>query len=123
MKETNDDDLSRKLKAWTAPEAPPRLDARVLGMYESGAWKTTWWGRLMTGSVRVPIPVALAACLLFAVTLAVALRPARGVTPAAPESISAPPRPEPDVHAADAFVGFEPAKEMKVTILDRGDMR
>jgi len=126
MTEKDQDDLSRRLKTWVAPETPPRVDQRVLDMYDGGRWKETAWRRWLSGSVRVPVPVALAACLLFAVTLAFAMRPRSGEGQAPPGStISAPARPEPEVetHAAEALVGFEPAKEMKVTILNRGDLR
>lgn len=123
MTEKNDDGLSRALKASRPPETPARLDARVFETYRSGRWRGSGWRRLMTGSVRIPIPVALAACLLFAVTLFAALRSGRDTSVPPESTITAPPRPEPETHVADVPAGFQPAKEMKVTILNPGDLR
>lgn len=123
MTEKKEDGLSRTLKAAAPPDTPAQLDARVFETYRRGLWRESRWRRLMTGSVRVPIPVALVACLLFAVTLFAALRPGldAGVPPES--TITAPPPPEPEAQTAALSLGFQPAKEMKVTILDGGELR
>jgi hypothetical protein len=54
MEPLNDDELNRALKEWCAPNAPASLDAKVFP-------KQPWWRWLLTGSIRVPVPVGLAA--------------------------------------------------------------
>lgn len=60
MESTDDPKLSGLLKEWQVPGAPRSLDARVLALRER------WWSCLLTGSIRVPVPVgvAIAAILL-----------------------------------------------------------
>jgi hypothetical protein len=59
--EPNDDlQLRGLLKEWRAPEAPASLNERVLGR------RDTWWGFLLRGSIRVPVPVACVLALLMA---------------------------------------------------------
>jgi hypothetical protein len=48
----NDEELKRVLQQWKAPDAPASLERRVLG--------EPWWRWLLTGSVRVPVPVGMA---------------------------------------------------------------
>ena len=55
----DDQELNRLLREWTAPDAPS--DLRPPRARES------WWRWLVTGTIRVPVPVALAALLLIAV--------------------------------------------------------
>ena len=78
MEPLNDDELNDLLRQWQAPSAPARLDARVLGR----------WRWLLTGTIRVPLPVGLAAALIlvFSIYWAVSARhaaaaPAQTVTP------------------------------------------
>jgi quercetin dioxygenase-like cupin family protein len=54
----DDRELNRLLREWTAPDAPPHLRPRRA--YGS---RLHW---LVTGTIRVPVPVALAAALLAA---------------------------------------------------------
>jgi hypothetical protein len=55
-----DDELSRLLKRWQAPDAPESLRSRVLRRRRP--FPLRW---LIAGEIRVPVPVALlAACLL-----------------------------------------------------------
>ena len=52
----DDRELNRLLREWKAPDAPPHLrPPRAHG---------SWLGWLVTGGIRVPVPVALAALLL-----------------------------------------------------------
>jgi quercetin dioxygenase-like cupin family protein len=48
----NDQELNRLLREWTAPDAPPNLRPR-----RARASQLRW---LVTGTIRVPVPVALA---------------------------------------------------------------
>jgi quercetin dioxygenase-like cupin family protein len=57
----DDQELNRLLHEWKAPGAPPHL--RPPGAQPS------WWRWLVTGTIRVPVPVALAALLLAALWL------------------------------------------------------
>ena len=54
-----DQELNRLLREWKAPDAPPRLGPR-----RAHGLRLRW---LVTGTIRVPVPVALAALLLAAV--------------------------------------------------------
>jgi quercetin dioxygenase-like cupin family protein len=60
----DDQELNRLLREWTAPDAPPDLRPRRA----HGSW-LRW---LLGGTIRVPVPVALAAVLLAAVWIATA---------------------------------------------------
>ncbi len=54
MEPGDDPKLTELLREWQVPDAPPSLDARVLGP------RKNWWSFLFTGSIRVPVPVGLA---------------------------------------------------------------
>jgi quercetin dioxygenase-like cupin family protein len=54
----DDRELNRLLREWRAPDAPPDLRPR------RGHWSRLRW--LVTGTIRVPAPVALAALVLAA---------------------------------------------------------
>jgi quercetin dioxygenase-like cupin family protein len=54
----DDRELNRLLREWKAPDAPPHLRPR-----RSPASRLRW---LVTGTIRVPVPVALAALVLAA---------------------------------------------------------
>jgi quercetin dioxygenase-like cupin family protein len=55
----DDQELNRLLHEWKAPDAPPHLRLPRA--------RRPWLGWLVTGAIRVPVPVALAALLLVAV--------------------------------------------------------
>lgn len=76
MDPIDDPKLSELLKEWQVSGAPPSLDARILGV------RKPWWSFLLTGSVRIPVPVmvAIAAILL---VMAVALLRERPPAPVA----------------------------------------
>ena len=54
MEPGNDPRLKRLLDEWHVPDAPDTLEQRVL------AHRRPWWRTLMTSSVRIPLPVAVA---------------------------------------------------------------
>jgi hypothetical protein len=59
MEPLDDNELNKLLRQWEAPAAPPSLKQRVFPNKTTSLW--SW---LLNGSVRVPVPVALAAALL-----------------------------------------------------------
>lgn len=61
MEPLNDDELNRILREWKAP-APPSLREKI-------APQQPWWRWLLTGSVRVPVPVGIAALAALAAAL------------------------------------------------------
>ena len=60
MEPLNENELNQLLRKWEAPPAPHTLKQRVMPKTAS------WWSWLFKGTVRVPVPVALAAVLLIA---------------------------------------------------------
>jgi hypothetical protein len=61
MQPLNENELDQLLRKWEAPAAPRTLKRRVVPPQKS------WWRWLLTGSIRVPVPIALAAVVLVAV--------------------------------------------------------
>ena len=68
MESGDDPRLKRLLKEWQVPNAPDTLDQRVFGQ------PTPWWRILVTSSVRVPVPVALAVSVLLVWLVTIAVR-------------------------------------------------
>lgn len=67
--EPNDDlKLRGLLKEWTAPVTPSTLEERVLQA------RRPWWRMMLTGYVRVPVPVVCCLAVLFAAGVWRALR-------------------------------------------------
>ena len=72
----DDQELNRLLREWTAPDAPPHLRPR------SARGSRLRW--LVTGSIRIPVPAALAALLLVALWIPgrqLLMRPEPALTP------------------------------------------
>jgi hypothetical protein len=91
MDPIDDQKLSELLKEWQVTNAPTSLDARVLGP------RRRWWSFLLTGSVRVPVPV-MAAIAAILVVMAVALVRQRPASPHSPRINLADFRPMPDLN-------------------------
>ena len=63
MEPMNDDDLSKILRQWEAPAAPHGLEQKILARARPQSVLLRGLRWLLTGSVRIPVPVGL--CLLF----------------------------------------------------------
>jgi hypothetical protein len=98
MDPNDDAKLTNLLREWQLPVAPPSLDAKVLGP------RTRWWSFLLTGSIRIPVPVMLAIAAVLLV-MAVALLRQRAPAPVA-QSVN--------------LAEFQPVKDLNVRII-RGD--
>jgi hypothetical protein len=75
MKPDEDRELKGLLREWSVPDAPPSLDRRVLGGRQSS--REPWWRFLLSGSIRIPVPVGVAftALLLFTIGALIRQRP------------------------------------------------
>jgi hypothetical protein len=125
MDPERDDELSRLLERWSAPVVPDGLDERVLAAYrrQTGA-REAWWSRLFTGSVRVPLPVAVGVLMLLIVTAALALRPP---VPSPTAGTTGPSGPVQTARRADmpvvsrtSLAGFQPVDEVTATVVTAG---
>ncbi len=56
----DDRELNHLLHEWRAPDAPPHLRPPVATPAVNGG---RWWAWLLTGTIRVPVPVGLAVAL------------------------------------------------------------
>ena len=71
MEPLNDDELNELLRQWTAPSAPAQLKPRTR---IRGAW---WW--LVSGTIRVPVPVGIIAMIILALSVYWAVASRRAV--------------------------------------------
>lgn len=81
MEHNDDPKLNELLHEWQVEGAPPSLDARIAKLHRN--W---WWSTLLTGSIRVPIPVGVAVAAVLLV-MAGALVRQRTESPTAPASV------------------------------------
>jgi hypothetical protein len=95
MEPIDDPKLSELLKEWRISGAPPSLDARVLGP------RKRWWSFLLTGSIRVPVPIGIAIAAILLVMAAALLRP----------------RPAAQVASPVNLVDFQPAQDTNVRVI------
>ena len=118
---SRDPQLARLLEEWTVPALPDALDRRVLTSYRAQVGRAPLWKRFFTTSLRVPLPVAVAVLLILALAF---LAPRRKATPpmetseplAGPRTAQAQIEPK-SVSPVSSLAGFEPVREMNVTVL------
>jgi len=101
MEPMEDRELSKMLGEWQAPGAPPTLRDRVLPA------RQPWWRWLLTGTIRIPAPVALAAALAAAIWIYVAATDRPAATGSEPGETN------PVVSLAD----FEPVERVEPRIV------
>jgi hypothetical protein len=83
MEPLNDNELNDLLRQWKAPGAPSSL----VGKFFPKPELLPWWRWLFAGSIRVPVPMGLAAMVILALSVFFgvsdrqrAVRPAGAVT-------------------------------------------
>jgi hypothetical protein len=96
MEPGDDKELHNLLKEWHVPDAPRSLDERVLRRQQA------WWRVLLTGSIRIPVPVALAVTILFIMMATILVRQPDVPQPAA-SSVS--------------LEDFRPVKDLNVRVI------
>jgi hypothetical protein len=98
MEPLSDGELDELLTTWRAPSAPESLNQRV-----RHTRRTTWWRWLLTGSIRVPVPLTLAILAAFLTLFVVEIgrRPAKNVVRQA------------------KVATFQPVKRLEVRIIRR----
>ena len=117
-----DEELQRLLARWSASPLPDGMDGRMLASYRRQTrGGQPWWQRLLTASVRVPLPVAVGVLLLLIVTAALARRPAPPAptagTAAPAEPVQAVRNTETPVVTPTSLAGFQPVAEVTATVV------
>ena len=105
MEPLDDRELNRILQQWQAPGAPPSLRVKVL------PHSSQWWQWLTKGTIRVPVPVGIAAVLALAAFLYFVR------TPAAEQPTAI--QPAKSVSLAD----FQPVKQLEPRVIGRANDR
>ena len=122
------DELSRVLRKWSAPAVPDGIDERMLAAYRRQTRTgESWWSRLFSSSVRVPLPVAVGVLMLLVITAALALRPVASAPTAGTTGPQAPvqaARGDVPVVSRTSLAGFQPVSEVTATVVsDRAEAR
>lgn len=73
-------ELKRLLAKWPAPDPPVELDRRALASYRVHFNHKGLLRRWLTGSIRIPVPIATAAVLLICATSFLTVRKATSVS-------------------------------------------
>ena len=100
MEPLNDNELLDLLRQWEAPAAPPHLERRIFGEPR----KQPWHHWLLTGSIRIPVPVFVLLLLVLS-ALSYVLPRGRRAPPAVMREVS--------------LSDFQPVAEMKPRIIRR----
>jgi len=114
--------LNGVLQEWRAPQVSGDLDRRILEDYRAATRARSLWRRFFFTSVRVPLPVAVAALVLLFVSAATVLRRQPDVTTAPPAATGAgelqAARNEPPLVIHTSLEGFQPVSDVNVTVME-----
>ena len=97
MEPMDDKELTQLLRQWKAPETPSTLTRRVLPEISGLRW-------LVNGSIRIPVPLVLAAAVILALWMFLDRKPApQPIAQPAPGSIT--------------LADFQPVHQLEPTII------
>ena len=105
MEPMDDRELNQLLRQWQAPDAPPHLRPPARPPREP------WWRWFVSGTIRIPVPLGVAAAALLATVWIYSSAPREPVVETHPD-IS-----QPVVSLAD----FQPVQEVELRVI--GDVR
>ena len=100
MEPLDEDELNRLLRQWEAPSAPPTLRQRVFPEQ-----RKSWWGWLLTGTIRVPVPAVVAVAVIVVLWLHYS-------RPAAPARVSQP--------GSVSLADFRPVQQLQPVVIGGG---
>jgi hypothetical protein len=83
-----DAELNHLLSRWQTPESAAELDQRVLAGYRRHFNRGRLWRHWLTGSIRIPVPIAAAAILLLCATSFLAARKATSFSIESPPTVA-----------------------------------
>ena len=107
MEPLDDRELNQVLREWKAPSAPPHL------LPPRQPSRQSWWRWLMTGTIRIPVPVGLAAAIAI-----VAILIYSGSRRSEPAVAGEPPVIQ---HPVVSLADFQPVQEVELRVI--GDVR
>ena len=107
MEPMDDRELNELLREWKAPAAPAHLRPPIQPSPQS------WWRWLMTGTIRIPVPVGLAAAIAI-----VAILIYSGSRRSEPAVAGEPPVIQ---HPVVSLADFQPVQEVELRVI--GDVR
>jgi len=99
MEPLDENELNQLLRKWEAPPATHTLKGRIFPAQKS------WWRWLLTGTVRVPVPIALAAAVLVALWIHYS-------RPASPPRVAQP--------ATVSLADFQPVRQLQPVVVVGG---
>ena len=105
----NDEELSRWLQGWRAPQASAGLRQRVLSSHAQVTGRSAW-RRLWATRLSVPLPLAVAWVVLFVVAAGFGWRGTRGPSRLHQEAASA---------ARDGLASLRPLPEIQMRVAGR----
>ena len=108
MEPLDDRELSQVLREWKAPPAPAHLQPP-----RQTSQRQPWWRWLMTGTIRIPAPVGLAAAIAL-----VAAWVYSGAGRSEPAVAGEPPIMQ---HPVVSLADFQPVQEVELRVV--GDVR
>ena len=112
-----DPELTRLLQEWSVPGVPDTLDARVKALFRERAPRRSLWQHFSSTSIRVPLPVAVGVLAAVLLILFWKQPPVNETESAESPSPTRAARYETQPGMAGSLAGFEPVREMNVTVL------
>ncbi len=110
------------LREWRTPEISTDLDRRILETYRKETRSRSIWHRFFFTSVRVPLPVAVAAMVLLFIAATVAIRRGPAVTTVPPAGVnpggSQAAHIEPPLVIHTSLEGFQPVSDVNVSVME-----
>jgi hypothetical protein len=79
-----EEELKSLLGQWQAPSAPRSLDQRILVAYRAQIVRSSFWRRLLTSSISLPVPAAAALAVILVLGAAALMRQGSAPEPQAP---------------------------------------
>ncbi|MBN1567008.1 MAG: hypothetical protein JXA73_04120 [Acidobacteria bacterium] len=122
LSDERDPALNGVLQEWRAPEASRDLDRRIMEDYRKATRSRPLWHRFFFTSVRVPLPVAVAALALLFIAAAAVIRRQPDVT-TVPPAVTGPgglqaSHAEPPLVIHTSLEGFQPVSDANVTVME-----